>query len=46
MFRRVHNGMAPFDALTQFVGSTRIDDTAIVGRLETVLQALAAEKGS
>jgi hypothetical protein len=40
--RRVHNGMEPFDALTQLVGG--IDDRATMARLETVLQKLAAER--
>jgi hypothetical protein len=29
--------MEPFDALTQFVGSTGIDDRATMARLETAL---------
>jgi hypothetical protein len=44
LFRRVHNGMEPFDALTHFVGSTGIDDQATTARLETVLQTLALER--
>jgi hypothetical protein len=43
LFRRVHNGMAPFEALFQFVGTAVIDDHAMVVRLETVLQDLAEE---
>ncbi len=44
MFRRVHNGTAPSDALIQFAGSTGLDDTDMVGRLEAVLEALAEER--
>jgi hypothetical protein len=44
MFRRVHNGMGPFDALAQFVGSAGVDDRAVVERLERVLRDLAGDE--
>ena len=44
LFRRVHNGMEPFDAMTKFVQATGISDLATVAHLESVLQDLAEER--
>ena len=43
MFRRVRNGMTPFDALAQFVGVSGYEDKTMIAALEAVLQELAGE---
>ena len=43
VFRRVHTGMAPAEAVLGFVADTGLDDAALLTELETVLTDLAQE---
>ena len=45
VFRRVHTGMSPGQAILGFVADTGVTDVAMLAELETVLRNLAAENG-
>ena len=44
VFRRVHVGMSPGDAVLAFVADTGVTDAALLAELEAVLEELAAER--
>ena len=46
VFRRVHTGMPPGQAVLGFVADTGVTDVALLAELETVLRDLAEEKES
>ena len=45
VFRRVHVGMPPGQAIIGFTADTGVNDPALLAELETVLRNLAAENG-